>query len=162
MLSEVTLEVALMVGNTTTVKGLSVSGGRQTGNTIWTQSQGCGDNLNGRRAGGITSHPRGVYERAFNPRDVWEGPPGRGYCCQPDSGNPTVRDERGACGNVNYGGTRDPLHNRKGAGRKLSTYRCARRTSTRQPPSSSRGSLQPARTRGIRESKAVRGGWWGA
>jgi hypothetical protein len=25
------------------------------------------------------------------------------YCRQPDSGNPTVRDERGACGNVNYG-----------------------------------------------------------
>ena len=23
--------------------------------------------------------------------------------CQPDSGNPTVRDERGACGNVSYG-----------------------------------------------------------
>ena len=23
-----------------------------------------------------------------------------GYCRQPDSGNPTVRDERGACGNV--------------------------------------------------------------
>jgi len=22
---------------------------------------------------------------------------------QPDSGNPTVRDERGACGNVGYG-----------------------------------------------------------
>jgi len=39
----------------------------------------------------------------------------------PDSGNPTVRDERGACGNVSYGGTRNPLHNRKGAGRKLST-----------------------------------------
>ena len=28
--------------------------------------------------------------------------------CQPDSGNPTVRDERGACGNVGYGGTRHP------------------------------------------------------
>jgi len=23
--------------------------------------------------------------------------------CQPDSGKPTVRDERGACGNVGYG-----------------------------------------------------------
>jgi len=34
--------------------------------------------------------------------------------CQPDSGNPTVRDERGACGNVNYGGTRNPLHIPKG------------------------------------------------
>jgi len=34
--------------------------------------------------------------------------------CQPDSGNPTVRDERGACGNVGYGGTRNPLHIPKG------------------------------------------------
>ena len=25
------------------------------------------------------------------------------YCRQPDSGNPTVRDEKGACGNVSYG-----------------------------------------------------------
>jgi len=28
--------------------------------------------------------------------------------------NPTVRDERGACGNVGYGGTRNPLHKPKG------------------------------------------------
>jgi hypothetical protein len=34
--------------------------------------------------------------------------------CQPDLGNPTVRDERGACGNVNYGGIRNPLHIPKG------------------------------------------------
>src|SRR5215468_8338388 len=34
--------------------------------------------------------------------------------CQPDSGNPTVRDERGAYGNVSYGGTRTPLHTPKG------------------------------------------------
>ena len=33
---------------------------------------------------------------------------------QPDSGNPTVRDERGACGNVGYGGTRNPQHIPKG------------------------------------------------
>jgi hypothetical protein len=50
---------------------------------------------------------------------------------EPDWGNPTVRDRRGACGNVNQGGTRNPRHNRKGACRKLSAYRCARRTSTR-------------------------------
>src|SRR5437870_13777622 len=48
---------------------------------------------------------------------------------EPDSGKPTVRDRRGACGTVNHGGTRHPLHNRKGAERKLSTYRCARRIS---------------------------------
>ena len=34
--------------------------------------------------------------------------------CQPDSGKPTVRDERGAYGNVSYGGTRNPLHTPKG------------------------------------------------
>ena len=34
--------------------------------------------------------------------------------CQPDSGNPTVRDERGAYGIVSYGGTRKPLHRPKG------------------------------------------------
>ena len=37
---------------------------------------------------------------------------------------------KGACGNVSYGGTRNPAHNRKGAYRKLSAYGCARRTST--------------------------------
>ncbi len=53
---------------------------------------------------------------------------------EPDSGNPTVRDRRGAYGNVGYGGTRNPPHNRKGACRSLSTYGRARRTSipTRQ------------------------------
>jgi|SRR5215475_2370343 len=34
--------------------------------------------------------------------------------CQPDLGNPTVRDERGAYGNVSYGGIRNPLHTPKG------------------------------------------------
>ncbi len=33
----------------------------------------------------------------------------------PDSGNPTVRDERGACGNVSHGGIRTHGINRKGA-----------------------------------------------
>ena len=56
---------------------------------------GCGDHLAGRRAGGITRYLRGVYERAFKPREIGEGPLGTGCCCQPDSGNPTVRDERG-------------------------------------------------------------------
>ena len=65
-----------------------------------------GDNLNGRRAGGITTQPSGVCERALEPRDAWEGPPGKCCCCQPDSGNPTVRDERGASGNVTARGAR--------------------------------------------------------
>src|SRR4029453_1388654 len=34
--------------------------------------------------------------------------------CQPGSGNPTVREERGAYGNVSYGGTRNLLHIPKG------------------------------------------------
>jgi hypothetical protein len=34
--------------------------------------------------------------------------------CQPDSGHPTVRDERGAYGHVSDGGTRNPLHTPKG------------------------------------------------
>ena len=59
--------------------------------------------------------------------------------CQPDSGNPTVRDERGAYGNVDQGGTRNPRHNRKGACRKLSAYRCARRISTRERGMSAQG-----------------------
>src|SRR5215471_16585295 len=112
-------------------KGLSVQRGRHSGHTVWTQSQAHGGNHTGRRATGITTPSRGVDERAFKPREVWEGPVGTSDGCQPDSGKPTVRDERGACGNVNHGGIRNPLHNRKGVGRKLSTYRCARRISTR-------------------------------
>src|SRR5262249_26155574 len=54
----------------------------------------------------------GVCECALKLPRVWEG------CvaiilhitgCQPDSGKPTVRDERGAYGNVGYGGIRHPL-----------------------------------------------------
>jgi hypothetical protein len=53
--------------------------------------------------------PRGVCRRVLEPRAVWEGPLGTSCCCQPDSGNPTVRDERGAHGDVDYGGIRNPL-----------------------------------------------------
>ncbi len=38
---------------------------------------GSGANLHGCRAGGITMRPRGVCERALEPRTVWEGPPGK-------------------------------------------------------------------------------------
>jgi hypothetical protein len=34
----------------------------------------------------------------------------------PDSGNPTVRERRGAWGNVAYGGTRNPPYRPKGYG----------------------------------------------
>ena len=39
---------------------------------------------------------------------------------EPDSGKPTVRDRRGAYGNVGYDGARNPSHNRKSVNRKLS------------------------------------------
>ncbi len=45
---------------------------------------------------------------------------------KPYWGKPDVRNFREGTGNVDYGGTRIPLHNRKGAGRKLSAYGCAR------------------------------------
>ena len=38
--------------------------------------------------------------RALKFRSQREGILGKCHCCQPDSGNPTVRDERGACGNT--------------------------------------------------------------
>ncbi len=44
----------------------------------------------------------------LNLGNMREGPAGKCLCCQPDSGKPTVRDERGACGNVSYGGIRNP------------------------------------------------------
>jgi len=57
---------------------------------------------------------RGVCERALKPPVRWEGCEGKCHDCQPDSGKPTVRDDRGACGNVGYGGIRNPLHIPKG------------------------------------------------
>ena len=54
-------------------------------------------------------YSRGECRRVLKPRNAWEGPLGKCCCCQPDSGNPTVRDERGAHGNVDHGGTRNPL-----------------------------------------------------
>ena len=52
---------------------------------------------------------RGACRRVLKPRAAWEGPLGTSCCYQSDPGNPTVRDERGAHGNVNYGGIRNPL-----------------------------------------------------
>src|SRR2546428_2117385 len=54
---------------------------------------------------------RGVCECALKLPRVWEGGAARILPitgCQPDAGKPTVRDERGACGNVGYGRTRHP------------------------------------------------------
>ena len=49
---------------------------------------------------------RGVCELALKFRCDWKGPIGKienDQDRQPDSGNPTVRDEKGACGNVMHG-----------------------------------------------------------
>ena len=49
---------------------------------------------------------RGVCELALKFRCDWKGPIGKienDQDRQPDSGNPTVRDEKGACGNVVHG-----------------------------------------------------------
>src|SRR5437764_7163096 len=43
---------------------------------------------------------RGACEPALNPRRRWEDPRKKGQGFKPDSGNPTVRDYRGASGNV--------------------------------------------------------------
>ena len=59
-------------------------------------------------------YSRGECGRALKFRNGWEGLSGKCCCCQPDSGNPTVRDERGAYGNVGYGGNRNPSHIPKG------------------------------------------------
>ena len=50
----------------------------------------------GYRAGGITGGARGICESALKPRHRQEGPPGKDMAANRDSGNPTVRDERGA------------------------------------------------------------------
>jgi len=51
----------------------------------------------------------------YLPLAVREAPPEKYPCCQPDSGKTAVRDERGAYGNVGYGGIRNPRRNRKSA-----------------------------------------------
>ena len=42
------------------------------------------------------------------------------------AGKPQAAFDEAGAGNVSYGGTRNPLYNRKGTDRKLSTYRGAR------------------------------------
>jgi len=44
-----------------------------------------------------------------------------GVGLEPYWGKPDVRNLRGAAGNVGHGGTRNSLHNRKGADRKFSS-----------------------------------------
>src|SRR5215813_11803712 len=83
----------------------------------------------------------GVCECALKLPRVWEG------CvaiilhitgCQPDSGKPTVRDERGAYGNVGYGGIRHPLA-------------IERARAGHSPPKAVRAVFLPDACRGLRE-----------
>jgi hypothetical protein len=67
-----------------------------------------------RRDGGQTAGARGVCEPTLEPRFMRAGPPPERWRAEPrpepDSGKPTVRDRRGACGNVSGGaevGVRD-------------------------------------------------------
>jgi hypothetical protein len=85
-----------------------------------------------RRAEGITRRPRGVCGQALEPRGDTGRSFGESCRCQPDSGNPTVRDERGARGNVSHGGTRNPRRISKERLSVTSAYSCARHVSTRQ------------------------------
>ena len=62
---------------------------------------------------------------------------------KPYWGKPTVRHLREGAGNVGYGGIRNPLHNRKGACRSLSTYGCARLCSTRPDASQIPAMVEP-------------------
>jgi hypothetical protein len=70
----------------------------------------------------------GVYtNRRLSLSTLWEGP--RKICqgFKPDSGNPTVRDYRGALGTVRHGETVTPSRNRKsGNGNPSPTARRAR------------------------------------
>src|SRR5262245_45921838 len=78
--------------------------------------------------------------------------------CQPDSGNPTVRDERGAYGNVSYGGIRNPLHKLK---RCMSETLCLRLRAPYFYPTGRRpGVWQPAQP-GSLSKRATGGMAWG-
>jgi hypothetical protein len=55
-----------------------------------------------------------VYtNQRLSPSIPWEGPWKIGQGFKPDSGNLTVRDYRGASGNVRHGGNVNPFRNRK-------------------------------------------------
>ena len=63
---------------------------------------------------GQTKCSRGVCESALKPHCAWKGPWQKyGQDFQPDLGNPAVRNDRGASGNVNQGGIVNPPRNRK-------------------------------------------------
>jgi len=110
-LTEAMLNVALALGNTqarqrgsghSVVPRAHLISGRRTGVICRCESG---------RGGRQTMRFRAVCGPALKVSVPWEGlPPANGAepRPEPDSGNPTVRDRRGACGNANYGGTVNP------------------------------------------------------
>ncbi len=116
MSSEAALEVAPMVGN-------AHLGQRGSGHSVVSlpntypgiDLELCG--LGAGRGCGSTMRVRGVCAPALELPLAWEGPhPARWRAeprSEPDSGNPTVRDRRGALRNVIHGEPRNPLRHRK-------------------------------------------------
>ena len=116
MSSEAALEAAPMVGN-------AHLGQRGSGHSVVSlpntypgiDLESC--ELGARRGCGQTMRARGVCAPALELPLAWEGPYSARWQAEPrsepDSGNPTVRDRRGALRNVTHGGTRNPLRNRK-------------------------------------------------
>ncbi len=116
MSSEAALEVAPMVGN-------AHLGQRGSGHSVVSlpntypgiDLESCG--LGAERGCGLTMRVRGVCAPALELPLAWEGPhPARWRAeprSEPDSGNPTVRDRRGALRNVIHGEPRNPLRHRK-------------------------------------------------
>ncbi len=77
MLSEVVLDTTLLQVTPAVGEGALGKWRTPQRDTVWTQCQVPGAKLDRCRAGGITMHPRGVRERALEPRGVREGPPGK-------------------------------------------------------------------------------------
>ena len=106
MSSEATFEVAPVMGNTCT-------GRRDSGYSVVSSKPCTSRHRTGELSWSIGTRilvnctAVGVCEPTLKPETVWED-----LCSEnltvgprpkPDSGNPTVRDCREACGNVNYG-----------------------------------------------------------
>ncbi len=126
MSSEAAFEVAPMVGN-------ACVGQRGSGHSAVPEAQhasrlraGSHAGLRAGRGSRQTTRIRGVRAPALELQPAWEGPDSEEWHAEPrsepDSGNPTVRDRRGALGDVTHGEPRNPTRNRKsGLGHSSST-----------------------------------------
>ena len=117
MSSEVTCKVALVAGNTRTRQ--RGSGHSVVPTTRYASRLRAGIHAVSGAGRGCrqTMRARGVCAPALKHQPTWEGlSPERWRAeprSEPDSGNPTVRDRRGALRNVIHGEPRNPLRNRK-------------------------------------------------